>query len=221
MKPVLFKNVNVIPMDEKKVLENIDLLVEDGNISRISLDFLPGDAEVLQCDGKYLIPGLSDMHMHLNFQGDLDLYLPNGVTTIRNMWGAPEFNKWRDQINAGELTGPTIYNCGQILDGDPPVRPADKYNVTLRTPTEGRREVFRLKKEGYEVTCAEDGQKAIDLLAKKSFDMVISDMQMPNVTGIELLKHVRDRDPDLLFMIITAFGTTIKSLASSLSVPLA
>lgn len=65
-----------------------------------------------------------------------------------------------------------------------------------------------LKKEGYEVTTAEDGAKAKDILTKKSFDMVISDMQMPNVTGIELLRHVRESYPDLVFMIITAFGTT-------------
>ncbi len=65
-----------------------------------------------------------------------------------------------------------------------------------------------LKKEGYEVTCAEDGAKAKDLLAKKTFDMVISDLQMPNVTGIELLKFVKEAYPDLVFMLITAFGTT-------------
>ncbi len=65
-----------------------------------------------------------------------------------------------------------------------------------------------LKKEGYEVTCAEDGAKAKELLAKKTFDMVISDLQMPQVTGIELLKHVKESYPDLVFMLITAFGTT-------------
>ncbi len=65
-----------------------------------------------------------------------------------------------------------------------------------------------LKKEGYEVTTAEDGAKAKEILTKKSFDMVISDMQMPNVTGIELLRHVKESYPDLVFMIITAFGTT-------------
>ncbi len=64
-----------------------------------------------------------------------------------------------------------------------------------------------LRKEGYEVTCVEDGQKAIDILKKKSFDLVISDLQMPNVTGIELLKHCRETYSDLLFMMITAFGT--------------
>lgn len=65
-----------------------------------------------------------------------------------------------------------------------------------------------LKKEGYEVTLAEDGQKAKDLLGKKTFDMIISDLQMPHVTGIELLKHVKDTYPDVVFMLITAFGTT-------------
>lgn len=65
-----------------------------------------------------------------------------------------------------------------------------------------------LRKEGYDVTCVEDGQQAIDLLKKKSFDLVISDLQMPNVTGIELLKHTKDNYPELLFMMITAFGTT-------------
>ena len=45
-----------------------------------------------------------------------------------------------------------------------------------------------LRKEGYDVTCAEDGNVALELLKKKSFDMVISDMQMPNMTGLELLR---------------------------------
>lgn len=65
-----------------------------------------------------------------------------------------------------------------------------------------------LKKEGYEITLAEDGLKAKDVLTKKSFDMVISDLQMPGMTGIELLKHCKDTSPDMVFMLITAFGTT-------------
>ncbi len=64
-----------------------------------------------------------------------------------------------------------------------------------------------LKKENYEVTTAEDGLCAKDILTKKSFDMVISDMQMPNMTGLELLKYVRESYPDIVFMMITAFGT--------------
>ena len=65
-----------------------------------------------------------------------------------------------------------------------------------------------LKKEGYEVSLAEDGQKAKELIAKKTFDMVISDLQMPNVTGLELLKFVKENYSEIVFMLITAFGTT-------------
>ncbi|MBX2989205.1 MAG: sigma-54-dependent Fis family transcriptional regulator [Bdellovibrionaceae bacterium] len=67
-------------------------------------------------------------------------------------------------------------------------------------------EIF-LKKEGYEVTVAEDGAKGKDLLAKKNFDMVISDLQMPNMTGMELLKHSRESYPETVFVMMTAFGT--------------
>lgn len=67
-------------------------------------------------------------------------------------------------------------------------------------------EIF-LKKEGYDVTLAEDGAKAKDTLTKKTFDMVISDLQMPNMTGMELLKHARDAYPETVFVMMTAFGT--------------
>lgn len=67
-------------------------------------------------------------------------------------------------------------------------------------------EIF-LKKEGYEVSLAEDGAKAKDMLAKRSFDMVISDLQMPNMTGMELLKFAKDSYPDTVFVMMTAFGT--------------
>jgi two-component system response regulator PilR (NtrC family) len=65
-----------------------------------------------------------------------------------------------------------------------------------------------LRKEGYEITCAEDGERALDLVKKKTFDMIISDMQMPKMTGMELLKSVKDSHPDIVFIMITAFGTT-------------
>lgn len=65
-----------------------------------------------------------------------------------------------------------------------------------------------LKKEGYEVTLAEDGEQGKDFLQKKSFDLVISDLQMPKMNGLELLKYSKENYPDLTFMMITAFGTT-------------
>ncbi len=65
-----------------------------------------------------------------------------------------------------------------------------------------------LKKEGYDVTCVCDGKEAVSSLEKRTYDMVISDLQMPNMTGMELLKFTKDNYPQVVFLIITAFGTT-------------
>ena len=64
-----------------------------------------------------------------------------------------------------------------------------------------------LKKANYEVTCAEDGGRACELLKKKSFDMVLSDLQMPKMSGMELLDNVNKNYPDVIFIFITAHGT--------------
>ena len=84
-----------------------------------------------------------------------------------------------------------------------------KPRILVVDDEESIREVLQimLKKEGYDVTLAEDGQVGMDLFKKKSFDLVIADMQMPNKTGIELLKEVMQFDPSMTFMMITAVGT--------------
>ena len=58
------------------------------------------------------------------------------------------------------------------------------------------------------VIVAEDGEKALHLLQKKSFDMVISDLKMPGLSGIELLQKAKALQPDMVFILITAFDTT-------------
>ena len=73
--------------------------------------------------GRFLVPGLADMHVHLELSDDpgvLDLFLANGVTTVRNMDGRPYILEWRDQIAASTRSGPTIVTAGPLLDGDPP-----------------------------------------------------------------------------------------------------
>ena len=67
-------------------------------------------------------------------------------------------------------------------------------------------EIF-LSSEGYRVSVAENGEKAIDAVNKDIFDLVITDMNMPKVGGIEVLKGVKQITPDTAVVIITAFGT--------------
>lgn len=50
---------------------------------------------------------------------------------------------------------------------------------------------FRLKRQGFEVIKAEDGEKAIQLLTAEEPDLIIADIMMPHITGLELIKYVR------------------------------
>lgn len=123
--PVAVTNVHVVPMHTPEVLRNQTVVVQGGRIAALGPAgevVVPAGAVVLDGDGRYLMPGLADMHVHLTRPENLLLYLANGVTTVRNMWGWPtEILAWRDAIAAGSLLGPRIYSASRGLDGTPPV----------------------------------------------------------------------------------------------------
>lgn len=64
-----------------------------------------------------------------------------------------------------------------------------------------------VKRKGIEAVAAENGSKAISLLKEQSFDLVITDMKMPGITGMEVLKAVKEISPRTAVIIVTAFGT--------------
>ena len=64
-----------------------------------------------------------------------------------------------------------------------------------------------LTRAGYAVTIAMDGEEAIELLQKEIFDLVITDLRMPKVDGMEVLKAVKSASPETVVLIITAFAT--------------
>ena len=120
---VLFRQVNVIPMTSEQILRGRDVLVENGIIKSISRQRIKPDSqtEVIDARGKFLIPGLCDMHIHTEFgdEQQLHLYVVYGVTTILDLNGSGRDLSWRDRVVKGELLGPTLFVSGQILDGDP------------------------------------------------------------------------------------------------------
>ena len=67
-------------------------------------------------------------------------------------------------------------------------------------------EIF-LRREGYEVTTAEDVASGRLQLENEEFDVVISDIQMPDGSGLDLLKFAREHAPAAMVVMITAFGT--------------
>ncbi len=131
---IAFYNVNLVPMTMNGIEKNQTVLIKGNKIFKIGLSkkvVIPKNAKVIDGNGAYLMPGLSDMHIHTNFNWNeisdewrtspLNLYLANGVTTIRCF--GPEGGdqkyalRWRDKINKNEITGPQIYACGPILFG--------------------------------------------------------------------------------------------------------
>jgi DNA-binding NtrC family response regulator len=63
-----------------------------------------------------------------------------------------------------------------------------------------------LELEGYEVTEARNGKEAIELLGAQRFDLVLSDIRMPQVTGIDLLLHAKQHYPGLPVVLMTAYA---------------
>lgn len=120
-----FINVNVIPMDTERVLENFTVITEGDRI--ISLRpageaVIPDGVRIIEGEGAYLMPGLADMHMHLTADPSpefLKLFLAEGVTTIRNFNGLPEHQVWQAEVRAGKRIGPTIYTAGPVIAGLP------------------------------------------------------------------------------------------------------
>jgi DNA-binding response OmpR family regulator len=61
-----------------------------------------------------------------------------------------------------------------------------------------------LRKEGYEVSEARDGAEAVELIDKSQFDLVLSDVRMPQLDGVALAKHILSTMPTIPIIMMTA-----------------
>ena len=86
---------------------------------------------------------------------------------------------------------------------------APRDRILIADDEENVRSVFRkiLEKEGYEVHCASSGEDALEKLGSEWFDLVITDLRMPGISGLELMRRGKALNPSLPFLILTAFGT--------------
>lgn len=64
-----------------------------------------------------------------------------------------------------------------------------------------------LRRKNFDIITAENGQKALALIKEMTFDMIITDMKMPDLTGIDILRKVKELSPSTIVVIITAFGS--------------
>jgi two-component system response regulator HydG len=84
--------------------------------------------------------------------------------------------------------GPTLL----VADDDPGLRESLERTLT---------------RAGYQVVLAPDGRAALDLIQGKSLDLILTDLRMPGLTGVELLRAAKALMPDVDVILITAFGT--------------
>ncbi|MEC7585066.1 MAG: sigma-54 dependent transcriptional regulator [Planctomycetota bacterium] len=64
---------------------------------------------------------------------------------------------------------------------------------------------FLLERQGYVAVCANSGEAALDCLANGSFALVVSDVKMPRMSGLELLSEIKSLDPDIEVLLITGY----------------
>lgn len=61
-----------------------------------------------------------------------------------------------------------------------------------------------MKMQDYDVTCAEDGEQALQLLKECQFDMAVLDIMVPKTSGLEVLQYIKEQKPDMATIMLTA-----------------
>jgi imidazolonepropionase-like amidohydrolase len=138
------RNDSVVVLKDERILTVTD---------KGSYTTYPKDSEIVNLTGRFLIPGLFDMHAHvagvldLSYnqtisENTLEALLDNGITTIRNPGGpTKESVALRDAVAAGQIKGPQIFTAGRLINGLP--FPTRFVETIANTEAEVREEVKR------------------------------------------------------------------------------
>ncbi len=84
----------------------------------------------------------------------------------------------------------------------------ENYSILVVDDEEIAREMLMeaLRREGYSLSGAESGEEALEILARQPVDLVITDVRMGGMSGIELLREIKARYPEVMVVVVTAFG---------------
>ncbi|MDQ3712444.1 MAG: sigma-54 dependent transcriptional regulator [Acidobacteriota bacterium] len=74
---------------------------------------------------------------------------------------------------------------------------------------------FQLDAEGFNVTTAENGQAGINFVAETEFDIILTDLNLPDFDGIEMVRRCKEISPDTEIIMITGFGSTDKTIEAT------
>ena len=187
-RPTAIVNVTVLPMDTDRVLARQTVLIENGRITRLgSIEqvTVPPGALVIDGTGKYLMPGLADLHVHLAYNPPdhhphlLKLFLVNGVTTVLNLRGTPQMLELKANAAAGRILGPHVYSVGPYIN-----------EPFFTTPDEVEGAVVEQRRAGYDFVklhgdLSRDAYARLNAVARREGIRVIG--HAPRNLGIEAL----------------------------------
>lgn len=173
----LIKNVNIIPMNQDTVLVDKMVYIKEGIIKNIADTIEVNGIQIFNGEDKYLTPGLIDMHVHVWDRYELGLYLSNGVTAVRNLWGMPMHLRIKEDAMADNIFSPAFFTTGPKLTGSEFV---GDDNLNLSNPSEAKEKVILYKDRGY------DFIKTYYGLDKEIFDAVI---EQAKISEIDIVAH--------------------------------
>lgn len=68
-------------------------------------------------------------------------------------------------------------------------------------------DIFSVKSQRYDVVTVSSGEEALDVMAEEPFDILLTDIKMPGLPGLELLETVKERFPHIAVIVITGYAT--------------
>lgn len=152
---LVFTHVAVVDTSGGPNLADMTVIISGDRITEIKKSDqvrFPEGVQVIDAAGKFLIPGLWDMHVHWFDSEYLPLFIANGVTGIRQMWGFPEHFQWREEIAQGRLLGPRQVISGTPIDGPKPFYPGV---ISVGNEDGARQAVRRVRESGADFVEAE------------------------------------------------------------------
>lgn len=179
----LIKKVNVIPMNQDTVLVDKMVYIKEGIIEKIADTIEVKGIEIINAKNKYLTPGLIDMHVHVWDRYELGLYLSNGVTAVRNLWGLPMHLRIKEDVIEENIFSPSFFTTGPKLTGSEFI---GDDNLNLSNPNEAKDKVVEYKDRGY------DFIKTYYGLDKAISDAVIEQAQ---ISEIDIVAHPSQKVP--------------------------